>query len=180
MIVEAVLLSLIIGFLRKGRFRNFGLVDIKGIYFFMFGGLLQMFLFRMAVADGEGLNFWLYQEFYLLHLVSYGLILVPLLLNYKRVGMVLMGIGTVLNMIPIIFNEGKMPVKVPGGISEPIFDLGHTMMVATTKVKGLSDILYLSKPYPIPKVLSIGDLFIMVGVFWLIQTIMCSKTEMIS
>lgn len=67
-----------------------------------------------------------------------------------------------------------MPVKLPA-VYEPAFDLGHTLLVAETKMKFLSDIIFIGPPYPLPKILSLGDLFLIVGVFWFIQQIMVNK-----
>ncbi len=174
MIVEAVVLSLIVGLLRKGKLKRLGLVDVKVIYLFFFGAMIQILLFRMADAGGTGFNLWIYNQFYWLHILSYVIITLPLVLNANYMGFRFMAIGTIFNLIPIMFNEGKMPVRVPVQY-DPVFDLGHTLFVAETKMKFLSDIIFVGPPYPLPKVLSIGDLLLIVGVFWFIQSVMMDK-----
>lgn len=171
MIVESIVLSFIVGFIRKGQFLHFGLVKIKGIAFFAAGALLQFTLFRFATVNGAPWQKLLLEAFYPLHLFSYGLILIPFVLNRHFKSLYVMTLGTLLNLIAIALNAGKMPVALPK-IYDPTFDLGHTLLLASTRVKFLSDIIYIGPPYPLPKVLSVGDLFLIVGVFWFIQQVM--------
>ncbi len=173
MILEAVVSSVLIGWLRKGKVMRLAYVDVQWIYLFMFGALGQALLFNLADADGMGFRMWLYEYFYWCHLLTYLLILVPVVLNVKLSGFLYMAVGTVLNFIPIIANGGKMPVKVPEGYSK-IFDMGHTLLTENTKFPWLSDLFFVGPPYPLPKVLSIGDLFLIAGVFWFIQKTMTS------
>jgi hypothetical protein len=168
MILESVVVSVIIGWLRRGKLIHLGSMDVKGLFLFFVGGTFQLLVFAFAKETGNSLQQWMFHQFYSLHLLSYGIIMIPLVINYKWLGLNLMGLGTVLNFLPIMTNQGKMPVAVPLQY-DPIFDLGHSLLVSSTKLKFLSDIIFIGPPYPLPKVLSIGDIFIMVGVFWLIQ-----------
>lgn len=172
MIFESVVLSFIVGFIRKGQFLHFGLVKIKGWMFFILGAVVQFVLFKFATYSGLEWQKVLAVNFYLLHMLSYVFVLVPFVLNRQYKSLYLMAIGTILNMIAIVFNQGKMPVRLPVEQMDTVFDLGHSLLVDSTKVKFLTDIIYVGPPYPLPKVLSIGDLFLIVGVFWLIQQIL--------
>lgn len=176
MIVEAVIVSLIIGFIRKGKVINFAFVDVKWIYLFMFGAVIQAFVFNLTSPDASGLRLWMYENFYWLHLISYLLLLVPLVLNHALRGFKFMMIGTFMNFLPIFANGAKMPVKVPEGYN-PIFDLGHVLLTEATKIKLLSDLIFVGPPYPLPKVISIGDLFLVIGVFWFIQYVMTNENN---
>jgi hypothetical protein len=168
MIAESVVLSIIIGWFRKGKLIHLGQLDVKGLFLFFLGGTFQLFVFAYSKESGNTVQQWMFENFYGLHLISYCIIMIPLVINYKWLGLNLMGIGTLLNFMPIMLNNGKMPVALPVEYS-PVFDLGHVLLEAHTKLKLLSDIIFIGPPYPMPKVLSIGDLFIMGGVFWLIQ-----------
>ena len=53
----------------------------------------------------------------------------------------------------------------------------HTLMNDNTALKYLGDILVLAKPYPRPKIFSIGDVFMALGIFMYIQEIMIKKAE---
>jgi hypothetical protein len=86
-------------------------------------------------------------------------------------------IGWFLNAIVIWANLGRMPIdleqakKLPYPI-EPLLngqDFKHTVLNESTNLPYLSDIIFM--PFPIPRVISIGDLFIMIGAFLLVQRI---------
>jgi hypothetical protein len=63
---------------------------------------------------------------------------------------------------PIIYQE-KIAILQSGR------DLVHTVLDETTTFGFLGDVIHLEKPYPLPKTLSIGDVFMMIGVFTFIQ-----------
>jgi len=171
MIIESVLLSILLGWVRKGKLKHLGLIEIKGIYLFFIGGLLQLLLFAIADEQGSGFERLLYEQFYVLHLLTYVIIMIPILLNLNWRSLNLMGLGSLLNFIPIAANQGKMPVALPAPYALN-FDLGHVLLESGTKFKVLSDVIFIGPPYPMPKIMSIGDLLIMAGVFWLIQSAM--------
>lgn len=177
MIIEAVVLSLILGLIRKGKLINFAYLDLKLIYLFIVGSIGQSIVFGMADSQGSGFSLFFYNQFYWLHLVTYLLILIPLLLNLEWQGFRFMAVGTILNFAAIFTNGGMMPVKVPEGYA-PVFDMGHTLMTEATNFKFFGDFIFLGPPYPLPKVLSIGDLFLILGVFWFIQTVMMKEFDM--
>ena len=51
----------------------------------------------------------------------------------------------------------------------------HTLMNPKTRLKFLADIIPLPPPYPRPRVLSVGDIIMGIGVFFLIQNYMTEK-----
>jgi len=51
----------------------------------------------------------------------------------------------------------------------------YTPIMEGTKYPVLGDIIVFSKPYPIPKIISFGDLLIGFSIFLLIQEIMLSE-----
>ncbi|MDF1617105.1 DUF5317 domain-containing protein [Petrocella sp. FN5] len=177
MIVESIVLSILVGWIRKGKLKHLGLIEIKGIYLFFVGGIFQVLLFTMANQEGSGIGRLFYDHFYILHLFTYIIIMVPIFLNLKWRGLNLMGLGSILNFIPIAANQGKMPVALPAPYA-PNFDLGHVLLESGTRFKMLSDVIFIGPPYPMPKIMSIGDFLIMAGVFWLIQSaMMLEKTN---
>jgi hypothetical protein len=81
-----------------------------------------------------------------------------------------------------MLNGGQMPVSqealIKAGIPEQINSVivTHTLIAKDTVLKFLGDIFILPKPYPRPKVFSIGDVFMDVGVFIYVQEIMLKKS----
>ena len=88
--------------------------------------------------------------------------------------MKLLFIGTLMNFIAIISNDFKMPVFVAEIVSNAetkrIYlqtgqDLVHSLLTEETRFKILCDIITLPPPYPYPKTISFGDVFLLIGVF---------------
>jgi hypothetical protein len=102
-------------------------------------------------------------------------------MNIQRKSMKLFVIGVLLNFLVISFNGGKMPVSITGikGINSTTielpnreFDIKHIAVTPNTKLVYLADIILIPRPYPLPKILSIGDVFLMLGLFVFIQEVM--------
>lgn len=175
MIPESIVLSFVVGLLRKGKWLHFGVVEIKGLSLLLIGSMMQILLFRIADEGGNLFQQLLFNEFYILHLITYVLIFVPLVINPAYKSLYLMALGTLCNFIVIGANGGEMPVKLDGAPSNVVFDLGHTLFHSSTQLGFLGDVISINKPYPFPKIISIGDIFIVVGVFILIQQIMVNE-----
>jgi len=113
------------------------------------------------------------------------MIFAGLILNFNKKSMILIFIGTLLNLIVIMANSGQMPVSGEGlqlaGLLENLEALKsqsvitHTLITENTRFSILGDIIRISKPYPFPKLLSIGDIFIAIGVFFFLQKAMVIK-----
>ena len=169
MIIEGIILSIIIGYIRKGRLKNLENIQIKAWYLIIISLLLQTLAVRYTNYLKTNNTI-----FYLLHISSYIILLIPLIINHKLISMRLLTIGTMLNLIPIALNNGQMPVALPQGLNAT-FDKGHVLATTTTKAYILSDIIPILKPYPLPKIISIGDIFLLVGIFLIIQYAMFKK-----
>lgn len=96
------------------------------------------------------------------------------ILNIKKSYTMLFFIGTLLNFIAIMTNGYKMPVYIPDTLLDAevqkIYllsgkDLIHSLLTDNTKFKYLCDIITLHSPYPFPKTISIGDVFLLSGIF---------------
>lgn len=173
MVIDGMLISILVGYLRKGRLKNFDNIEVKAWYLLFIGGFIQVIAMRFSVQSSEFGNF-IKSIFFELHLLSYFLILLTMLVQFKKHWAKAFAIGTFLNGLVIAFNSGKMPVKLPSGLNDQ-FDMGHTLLTQSTRLPFLADIFYLPKPYPLPKILSVGDLFLLIGAFIFVQYAMISK-----
>jgi hypothetical protein len=175
MFIEPSVLSIIIAKFKGGRFKNLETVEIKGFYLIAISALLQLSLLLFKKSTS---NYFIY-----IIAISYILLITVVLLNIKKVYMKLFLIGIILNFLVIMVNSGKMPVSITGfeGINthttlpEREFDIKHTSLNKDTKLKFLADIILIDRPYPLPKILSVGDLFIMGGVFFFFHSEMLRK-----
>ena len=98
-------------------------------------------------------------------------------LNIKKSYMMLIFFGTLFNFLAIAANDFKMPVYVSELLTDveakKMFllsgkDLVHSLLTEETKLKFLCDIFTLHPPYPFPKTISVGDVFLLSGMysFW--------------
>lgn len=179
MLPEAVLSSVIIAIIRKGKFTNFEHVSIKGWYLILLSALVQIVSAKLYIGKYEAIVNILNNYYFYIHILSYILLLVGLALNIDRKSFQLITLGTILNFICIIANNGKMPVHVPYG-PDPTVDLWHSILNESTRLITFADVIPIPKPYPFPKILSIGDLFIIVGTFIFIQNCMVMKQKYIN
>ncbi|MTI69155.1 MAG: hypothetical protein FH751_02725 [Firmicutes bacterium] len=194
MLVESMATSLVVGKARGGKIRNFEKVNFRGWYLFIIGFIIEFSSVIIRVKDLFGIGEILNNNFIFVHSASYTLIIIGLILNFKKHSMKIILVGTLLNFIVILVNGGKMPVSGDGLALLGLFEnlkmletdsmITHTLVKDTTKLYFLGDIIPLKKPYPLPKMISIGDVFLGVGIFTFIQGVMLKKfsksTKMIS
>ena len=88
--------------------------------------------------------------------------------------MILFFFGTLFNFLAIAANGFKMPVYVSDLLADveakKIFlmsgkDLVHSLLTEETRLKFLCDIITLHPPYPFSKTISVGDVFLLSGIF---------------
>lgn len=181
MILEALVLGLLIGTWRGGRMANLAEVRWRWPLLFVFAMLWQRIPFLM-VREWPALQpavVWLY-------LSSYALLAVAVGLNWDDPAFRWIGLGLLLNFLVIALNGGRMPVwstavdiarlkvdlTTAGAATSP-----HTLMTEATRLKFLGDVLPLPPPYPRPRVLSIGDVFLAVGIAFLLIRGMGTRRE---
>jgi len=185
MVIETMATSLVLGKARGGKIRNIGETNIRGWYFFLAGFGVEFVSVLINSRDLLGLSQFLNNYFIYIHGISYLMIFAGLILNFNKKSMILIFIGTLLNLIVIMANSGQMPVSGEGlqlaGLLENLEALKsqsvitHTLITENTRFSILGDIIRISKPYPFPKLLSIGDIFIAIGVFFFLQKAMVIK-----
>ncbi len=169
MLVETIATSGFVLLIRKGKFASLKRLRINGWYFLILSVILQTLLSKSIIPDSFH---------YTTIISSYTLIVLCLLLNIRRLSIKIALVGVVLNFIVIAFNNGYMPVSLPclifagydiSSIVGNRLDTFHALITASSPFNFLADIIPIPEPYPFPKVLSIGDFFLMVGVFLFFQ-----------
>lgn len=179
MIIETLGLSLLIGKLRGGNIRNLGKLHIKGWYLFFMAFLIEIISILITTRTNGIIGKFIINNFLTIHIIIYILIIISLILNIRGKGIIYILIGMLLNFMPILANNGKMPVSVRRLANSYLYSqlnllkdnriLTHTLVTENTRFYYLSDIISIPKPYPFPKIISIGDIIIGIGIFILIQ-----------
>jgi len=181
LIVESVGTSLVVGKLRRGRFSNMKDAEIHKWYLIVSAFVME---FIALYLSNKGYQF-VSENIFSIHFVSYCLLFIGIYFNISRFSFKLIMLGTLLNFIVIMLNGGQMPVSqeamIKAGLSEDLNALlngeiiTHTIIAKDTTLRFLGDVFILPEPYPKPKVFSIGDVFLAIGIFVYIQEIMVKK-----
>lgn len=181
MLVDFLLASIVIGLIRRGNLMGLADIPLKKIE-----GVFLSFALRYLPLVLKGELFEIAARYNtLLVAVSYLILLYVLMINWRIKPLRLVTFGVLLNFIVILANGGKMPVSVPAATAVGLHDLiplltdpkylYHTAVSGSTKLTYLGDILPLPPPYPKPRVFSIGDLAMGLGVFFTLQKAMLGK-----
>lgn len=185
MFIEPAIIGLSIALIKKGNMKNIGKLHIKGCYLFFIAAFVQVFLSLGKKFDLKLGEISINDYSFYIYLFTYILLTIGVLLNIDKRFMKFIFIGIILNGIVIFSNGGKMPVSIDGfrGINNYVeipsrdLDIKHTSMNETTKFSYLGDIILIPKPYPLPRVMSIGDVFMMIGVLIFFPDNMIHKSK---
>jgi hypothetical protein len=169
MLIETVTASGVVLVCRKGKFASLRRLRINGWYFLILSAVLQSLLSNGIIPDSFH---------YATIFSTYTLVVLCLIVNLRRPSMKIILFGVMLNFIVIAMSNGYMPVSLEAltysgydvaSIVGSRLDTFHALMTVSTPFGFLADIIPIPEPYPFPKVLSIGDFFIMAGVFLFFQ-----------
>jgi hypothetical protein len=176
MVFDGIILSFIVGFLRKGNLRGLSKLKLKWGWIFPLLLLVQIFVF-IYQNDFDFLG----QVSDSIYLVVYFVGLVFLFINRHHKGFTQILIGVFLNFLVMAINGGRMPVSLE---ASAVLDPGyiqalkdglygkHAILTEATNLGFLGDIIPLSDPYPRSQIISIGDVIMNIGIFFFIQYIM--------
>ncbi len=170
MLVEAVLLGAITGWLRRGKIRRLAGLTLPGWSLAVLALAIQLVI---MISFNCGWAFISPAVPYL-HLISYAPLLGFVYLNRNHRGMLLIGLGLLLNLIVIAANKGFMPVnpslltpplqeELLSGAGSPL----HTALTDEAVFPLLCDQIRI--PYRLDKVISIGDILLGAGIAIFIQ-----------
>lgn len=169
MIIETIAVSGAVLAVRKGRFSSLRRLRINGWYLLIFSAILQTLLSREILPA----NFH-----FATIMLTYILLIVCVLLNFRRLSMKITLVGIMLNFFVIAANNGYMPVSKKAlefagydvtTITSNVLDVFHSVINEATRLVFLADYLPIPEPYWFPQIWSIGDLFLIVGIFLFFQ-----------
>ena len=161
-IVYIVVLGIVAGYIRGGSLRRITRTPLKRSSLVITAIAIQLVIF-------SELSFVITAPQLIitsLQIISYILIIIFLIINYKVPGLLILGAGVVLNSLVIFLNGGYMPsahtstAVIDGRIDNNIVAIAHD-----TVLPWLGDIFRLPKWLPFTNWFSIGDILIGVGVF---------------
>ena len=181
MLFETLIVALVAGLVFGGSIRN-----LPGIHLhwpgFLFAGAIIRYVPHLLNSLFPSLFNKLYLNYGIalttvaaaFFVASYVFLIAGVAVNLKEWTMYIMLAGIVMNFIVVGENGGFMPVSAEGlagagfpmsRIIDGVIDLNHIITTDDTRFMFLSDIFVVTKPYPFPKLLSIGDLVMCAGLF---------------
>jgi len=175
-------LALLFGKLRGGKLYNLTNLYIKKWYLLALSFSIQILSLLLAAKANGQIGVYIIRNFPYIHLLIYLLFITALAFNWSESGFRIALLGSISNFLPILLNGGKMPVSINALRLANLYTkislldegriLTHTLMDKSTKLVLLCDIIPL--PGPLSNVISLGDILISAGIFYLIQ---CKMTE---
>lgn len=105
LVLSVLALGGVLGLLRGGRPRRLTALPFRGLWIPVMALGIQVFLFAIPFAPGAE---WAIGP---IHVLSYLLLVLFVLLNRRLPGLLLIGIGIAMNAIVIATNGGAMPVS---------------------------------------------------------------------
>ncbi len=160
MVLDGVILSIIVGFFRKGSIWGFLELKLKGIYIFPVLLLIQIlvFVYQNQIEFLAAISGYIYIGVYIIGLYF-------LWMNRHSQGFLLILAGVFLNFLVMFLNGGRMPVSLEAAeVLDPYYTevllnslyAKHTALTESTRLGFLGDVIPLSSPYPKQQVISIG------------------------
>ena len=179
--VYIIIISIIIGLLRKGKLSSLSQISLKRIELIVLACLIQA---GLNFLGSRNIKFVLDYSSYMI-IFSYIVLLLAVWYNKKLKGMKIIALGIIFNFIVIVANSGHMPVLLSSlykaGLNDSALVLKegtyvtHTLITEKTLFRFLADVIPLSPPFPDPSVVSMGDFLMFYGVFSFIQNVMLKK-----
>lgn len=180
MYIEAILLGLVIGLVRRGSINNLLRTRFKGKYIVALAVLIFMLPY-VLIPSGIEMNHAMFPFF------AVCLVAMVALLNHRILGMKLLMFGTLANITAMVFHGFRMPVAVKvleyagnQSLIESISKgevLNYMIVTEPSVVSYLGKIVPLPSWYPLGTVLSVGDIMVCVGIVLVIQSCMMLHTK---
>lgn len=87
MLIESMATSLVVGKVRGGKFESIGKIQIKGWYLFVLGFLIEFASVYLKIKNFGAISAFVDKYFIYVHSLSYILIFIALILNFKNKSM---------------------------------------------------------------------------------------------
>ena len=152
--------------------------ELSRVWLVLVAVLPQLLIFQIPYTAGWFSDTWASAVLVISQLVLLGF----MWFNRDLIGIRILGLGLVLNLTVILFNNGLMPLApetaqaifpdLPPGFwqigSRPGRSKNILLLTEDTRLAWLSDTILLPEWFPWTRALSPGDVLIALGVFWLL------------
>lgn len=187
MVFEIIILGILIGKLKGGHIKKLENINIRAWYLLVLSFLLEIIALMLITRTDGSLSEILESNFFFIHIFIYSLLIIGLSMNFNELGFRISLFGAMLNFLPLIFNKGQMPVSIKALENAHLYEqinlltnnriMTHSLMSDSTNLSFLGDIIAIARPYPFPKIISIGDILISLGLFLVIYKHMTKREK---
>ncbi|MEN6369164.1 MAG: DUF5317 domain-containing protein [Thermotogota bacterium] len=165
--------GILLGYVLRGRLRNLPSLPFRALWLIPLALLIQILIFPLF-SERPLVTFATPE----LHVLSYAILFLWLLLNLSVRPVWAIGAGALLNVVVVLANGGYMPSSVAaleraglGSVAAALLTDGTygnvVLMGEGSHLNVLGDWLFLPSWIPGATAFSMGDLLIMVGLVWL-------------
>src|SRR5262245_34615139 len=150
-----------------GRLSRLGRLGLVHSWLIVSALVIQTILISVVPGVGAGLG-------NAIHLATYAMAAVFLVLNRGVPGMPLLALGSAANLIVIVANGGVMPASAwatrKSGLTAAADEFANSRMLEHPRLLFLGDVFAIPESWPFSNVFSIGDVFLVVGGAVLVHT----------
>lgn len=180
MFIESILIGIVIGIVKRGRITNIGITSIRGWY-------MVIIAFLLGISPMFSINSPFFEDFRIyVYLLALVIVFAVILWNLDKKGFWLMAVGAGLNLLVVLLNHFKMPIYMEGlriaGLDSLLAGIESgrilnyvAMEDLTSWSRFLGKLIVLPKPYPLAKLVSVGDLLMSLGIVFYIRGEMITK-----
>lgn len=179
--IETVIVSILIGILRGGKFSRLSNLRFKNLWLFILALVIQWGIVLFGLNGNE----FVLKHALELNILSYILLFIGLIINIRQRTFIVILLGMLMNVLVIFANGFRTPISIDGLILAGYSDLAEMTLSGklafyvplddTSKYGFLCKIITVPPPYFFPQVFSIGDAFISLGLFLFIQNVMVDE-----
>jgi hypothetical protein len=178
MFILAIIIGIIVGYLVKGNVKNIDASKINAIYLVYIAIMIEAIIKFLMKNNYLSLGIITL----VVDLIMYGLLILFIYFNRNVKSILIIGLGFILNAVPIFSNGGAMPVGREAlnamGFTGDVTSHGlYTLVGSETRFALLGDIIFLK--YPRPNAISIGDIVLAIGIIcFIIAEMKNTKTNL--
>lgn len=184
-----MIVAIFFGKIRGGKFSRLSKLEFKKIWIFILALIIQVGVILFGVSGNKFVLKYIRE----INILSYVFLFLGIIINIKQRTLTIILFGMLMNVFVMFSNGWRTPVSIDGlmlaGYSE-LADLTLSGKLAfyipldeASKYGLLGKIITVPPPYFFPQILSIGDIFISLGLFLFIQSVMTDegfdKTSMV-
>lgn len=182
LLIESMIIAVLFGMLRGGKFSRLSKLKFKNVWVFILALIIQAAIVLLGVNGNEFVLRYLKE----INIVSYILLFIGIIFNIKQRTLLIVLLGMLLNIFVMVFNGWETPVSIDGLMLAGYSELAELILSGklafyipldtASKYGLLGKIITIPPPYFFPKILSIGDIFISLGLFLFIQSTMTNES----